>query len=85
MAFYLIKRLLATIPVMLVVAVFIFLLLRLTPGDPAAMIAGDYASEAQIAEIREKLGLNEPMLVQFGIWIGNLHTPKGSGFNKIRP
>ena len=72
MASYLLKRLLATIPVMLVVAVFIFLLLRLTPGDPAAMIAGDYASEAQIAEIREKLGLNEPLLVQFGIWIGNI-------------
>ena len=72
MGAYLLKRLLATIPVMLVVAVFIFLLLRLTPGDPAAMIAGDYASEAQIAEIREKLGLNQPLLVQFGIWIGNI-------------
>ncbi|MCP3970468.1 MAG: ABC transporter permease [Rhodobacteraceae bacterium] len=72
MVFYLLKRLLATIPVMLVVAVFIFLLLRLTPGDPAAMIAGDYASDAQIAEIREKLGLDEPMLVQFGIWLGNI-------------
>lgn len=72
MAYYLLKRLIATIPVMLVVAVFIFLLLRLTPGDPAAMIAGDYASEAQVAEIREKLGLNEPLLVQFGIWIGNI-------------
>ena len=71
MLYYLVKRLLATIPVMLVVAVFIFLLLRLTPGDPAAMIAGDYASEAQVAEIREKLGLNEPILVQFGIWISN--------------
>lgn len=71
MALYLLKRLLATIPVMLVVAIFIFLLLRLTPGDPAAMIAGDYASEAQIAEIREKLGLNEPLLSQFFIWMGN--------------
>ncbi|WP_146346891.1 ABC transporter permease [Falsiphaeobacter marinintestinus] len=72
MAYYLLKRLIATIPVMLVVAVFIFLLLRLTPGDPAAMIAGDFASEAQVAEIREKLGLNDPLLVQFGIWIGNI-------------
>lgn len=72
MAYYLLKRLIATIPVMLVVAVFIFLLLRLTPGDPAAMIAGDYASEAQVAEIREKLGLNKPLLAQFGIWIGNI-------------
>jgi peptide/nickel transport system permease protein len=69
---YLIKRLLATIPVMLVVAVFIFLLLRLTPGDPAAMIAGDYATEAQILEIRESLGLDKSLLSQFGIWMGNI-------------
>lgn len=72
MIFYLLKRLLATIPVMLFVAVFIFLLLRLTPGDPAAMIAGDYANDAQIAKIRAKLGLDEPLVVQFGIWIGNI-------------
>ncbi len=69
---YLLKRLVATIPVMLVVAVFIFLLLRLTPGDPAAMIAGDYATEAQIAEIRENLGLDQSLLSQFGIWTGNI-------------
>lgn len=72
MAFYLFKRILATIPVMLFVAVFIFLLLRLTPGDPAAMIAGDYANETQIAEIRAKLGLDEPLIYQFGVWIGNI-------------
>ncbi len=72
MASYLIKRILATIPVMLFVAVFIFLLLRLTPGDPAAMIAGDFATDAQIAEIRTKLGLEEPLYVQFGIWMGNI-------------
>ena len=72
MAAYLLKRLLATIPVMLVVAVFIFLLLRLTPGDPAAMIAGDYATEAQIAEIRETLGLDQSLAEQFVIWMGNL-------------
>ena len=68
MAAYLIKRILATIPVMLFVAIFIFLLLRLTPGDPAAMIAGDFATDDQIAEIRENLGLEEPLYVQFGIW-----------------
>ncbi|MGB0504653.1 MAG: ABC transporter permease [Pikeienuella sp.] len=72
MAFYLLKRLLATIPVMLFVAVFIFLILRLTPGDPAAMIAGDYANDAQIAEIRAKLGLDEPLIYQFGVWISNI-------------
>ncbi len=72
MASYLLKRLLATIPVMIFVAVFIFMLLRLTPGDPAALIAGDFASDAQIAEIREKLGLTEPLLKQFFIWISDV-------------
>lgn len=72
MASYLLRRLLATIPVMLLVAVFIFLLLRLTPGDPAAIIAGDYANDAQIAEIREKLGLDKPLVAQFFVWIGNM-------------
>lgn len=72
MASYLLRRLLATIPVMLLVAIFIFMLLRLTPGDPAAIIAGDYANDAQIAEIREKLGLDQPLFTQFFVWIGNM-------------
>src|ERR671919_2556704 len=66
------RRLLATIPVLAMVAIFVFLMLRLTPGDPAAIIAGDNASAAQIAQIREKLGLSRPILEQFVIWIGNL-------------
>ena len=49
---YLFRRLLGTIPVMLVVAVFIFLMLRLTPSDPAAILAGDTANSEQIAQIR---------------------------------
>jgi peptide/nickel transport system permease protein len=69
---YIIKRILATIPVMTVVAVFVFSLLRLTPGDPAAVIAGDYASPQDVARIRQKLGLDKPVHVQFGIWIGQL-------------
>lgn len=72
MLFYLFKRVLATIPVMLFVAVFIFLLLRLTEGDPAAMIAGDFATKDQIEEIRRTLGLDQPILEQFVIWIGNV-------------
>ena len=72
MASYLLRRILATIPVMLLVAIFIFMLLRLTPGDPAAIIAGDYANDAQIAEIREKLGLDKPLFTQFFYWIGNI-------------
>jgi len=69
---YIARRLLATIPVMAVVAVFVFLLLRFTPGDPAAIIAGDYATNQQIAEIREKLGLERPILQQFLLWIGRI-------------
>ena len=55
-----------------VVAVAVFLLLRLTPGDPAAILAGDAASPEQIAAIRSSLGLDRPIAVQFGIWLGRL-------------
>jgi len=66
---YIIRRVLATIPVMVVVGIFVFLLLHLTPGDPAAVIAGDYASPADIARIRAKLGLDLPIYIQFGKWV----------------
>jgi len=69
---FILRRLLATIPVLLIVAVLVFLMLRLTPGDPAAILAGDAASSEQIAEIRASLGLDRPLPVQFAIWIGNL-------------
>jgi peptide/nickel transport system permease protein len=65
---FVIQRILATIPVLLVVAVAVFLLLRLTPGDPAAVIAGDSATTEQIEQIRAGLGLDKPILTQFGIW-----------------
>jgi peptide/nickel transport system permease protein len=71
---FLARRLLATIPVLLIVAVLVFLLLRITPGDPAAILAGDAASVDQIAEIRKGLGLDRPIPVQFAIWAGNLLT-----------
>jgi peptide/nickel transport system permease protein len=69
---FLASRLLSTIPVLLIVAVAVFLLLRLTPGDPAAVIAGDMATTEQIEEIRTSLGLDKPIVVQFGIWFGNV-------------
>ncbi|WP_405406083.1 ABC transporter permease [Paracoccus sp. Ld10] len=69
---YILRRCLAVIPVMLLVAVFVFLLLRLTPGDPAAIIAGDMATPAQLARIREAMGLNDPLHVQFVTWVGQL-------------
>lgn len=67
---YVIRRLLATVPVMVVVAVLVFLMLRLTPADPAAIIAGDHANDQQIAAIRQRLGLDRPMLEQFVLWVG---------------
>lgn len=69
---YIFKRILATVPVMGVVALFVFLMLRLSPGDPAAVIAGDYATAEDIVRIREQLGLNEPIFVQFVTWIASL-------------
>ncbi|MBA3505878.1 MAG: ABC transporter permease [Betaproteobacteria bacterium] len=69
---YLGKRLFATIPVMAVVAIFVFSMLRLTPGDPASIIAGAAATSQEIVEIRSRLGLDRPIVAQFFVWIGNL-------------
>jgi peptide/nickel transport system permease protein len=69
---FILGRLVATIPVMGVVATVVFLLLRLAPGDPAAILAGDIATPEQIAAIRTRLGLDQPILVQFGEWIWRL-------------
>jgi len=69
---YVVRRLLATIVVMAVVALVVFLLLYLTPGDPAAILAGDAATSDDIRRIREKLGLDQPFLVRFGGWIAQL-------------
>ncbi|WP_119420618.1 ABC transporter permease [Desertibaculum subflavum] len=72
MTAYIVRRLIATIPVMVVVALFVFFLLHLTPGDPAAVIAGDDASPAEIEGVRRKLGLDLPIWQQFGIYAWNL-------------
>jgi peptide/nickel transport system permease protein len=69
---FILRRILSTIPVLLIVAVLVFLVLRLAPGDPAAILAGDAASVDQIARIRIELGLDKPIVTQFLIWAGNL-------------
>jgi peptide/nickel transport system permease protein len=74
MALYILRRLLATIPVMLVVAVLVFLMLRLSPADPAAIIAGDAATAEDVERIRAKLGLDKNMFSQFFIWLGSILT-----------
>jgi peptide/nickel transport system permease protein len=69
---YVIRRILATIPVMAVVALFVFSLLYIAPGDPAAVIAGDQATPADVERIRQSLGLDRPFLVQFGDWVWHI-------------
>lgn len=86
MALYILRRLLAVIPVMLVVAIFVFLLIRLGPGDPAVQLAGDYATPEDIQRIRERLGLNLPIHVQFFTWSGNiLQGDLGTSIANNRP
>src|SRR5215470_13562 len=75
---YVFRRLIATIPVMGVVAIFVFSLLYLAPGDPAAIIAGDLATAQDIARIHHQLGLDEPFLLRFWHWTwGVLHGDLG--------
>ncbi|MGA2056272.1 MAG: ABC transporter permease [Bradyrhizobium sp.] len=83
---YLLRRLLSAIPVMGVVALFVFLLLRLTPGDPAAILAGDNATPEQLERIRVSLGLNQPLYTQFFTWIGSLlHGDLGTSLSSNQP
>ena len=69
---YVIRRVLAAIPVMLIVSAAVFTLLYLTPGDPAYVILGPDARPEQIEELRERLGLNESWYVQLARWYGRL-------------
>lgn len=86
MAAYILHRIVSTIAVMAMVGIFVFLLLRLAPGDPAAIIAGDTATPQMIAGIREKLGFNDPLLVQFVHWaLGTLGGNLGISIFTGRP
>lgn len=71
---YIFRRLLALIPTVIVPMVLLFLLLRLAPGDPAVMIAGEDATPQQIDAIREEIGLNDPLIVQFISWVQRMIT-----------
>ena len=69
---YIIRRIVATVPVLAFVAVFVFLLVHITPVDPAVIIAGDYATLDQIAAIRSQMKLDRPLLEQFTTWTSHL-------------
>ncbi len=72
MIYFLLRKLASTAIVVAVVAVIVFLLIHLSPGDPAAIIAGDRATSDDIEHIRASLGLNEPLIYQFVLWVGRL-------------
>jgi peptide/nickel transport system permease protein len=69
---YLLRRVLAVVPVLVFVGALVFLLLRLAPGDPAVVLAGDYATPEQVATIRGNLGLDQPLPQQFATWAGQV-------------
>jgi peptide/nickel transport system permease protein len=69
---YILRRLVLTIPVLLVVGIVVFTLVHLTPGDPAAVALGPDATAAEVERLRDQLGLNEPLYVQFLLWIGDV-------------
>lgn len=73
-ALYVAKRLVALIPVLLVVSTVVFIITYLTPGDPASYILGENATPDQIERLREQMGLNEPLLVQYVNWLGGVIT-----------
>ena len=79
---YILRRILATIPVLAVVALFTFTLLRIVPGDPAAVLAGHEATLEDVEQIRNRLGLDKPLPVQLGVWISQL--ARGDLGNSIR-
>ena len=69
---YIIRRIFILIPTLLGVSIIIFLMLRMMPGDPAELLLGERATEEALHEIREHLGLNEPIYVQYGMFLNRL-------------
>jgi len=72
LAFYVGRRLLWTLPTLLLVGLLVFVLMRLVPGDPALLILGDNASAEQVAQLRASFGLDQPVPVQFAYWLGQV-------------
>ena len=70
------RRLWQLLPIIVFATFVVFSLLQLVPGDPAVVLAGDYASEQRIAEIRQIYGLDQPFVVQYGVWL--LHALEGN-------
>lgn len=71
---YTIKKILMTVPTILILAVFIFILLRSIPGDPAVLLVGDLNDPTALAEARRELGLDQPYYIQFGLWLKSIFS-----------
>lgn len=83
---YIVRRMLQTIPVMLGVTILVFLLMHLIPGDPAQIIAGESASPVQVEQMREQLGLNEPIPMQYGKFLAKIvQGDLGNSIKSSRP
>lgn len=74
MSAYIARRLLHMIPVLFMISIFIFFLVRLIPGDPASVILGDKASDETVAALRDRLNLDEPIIVQYGTFLKDALT-----------
>jgi peptide/nickel transport system permease protein len=83
---YILRRLAYMIPVFLLISLFVFFMVRLVPGDPAAIMLGQRATEENIAQLREKLRLNDPYWVQYGLFLQKLaHGDLGESLRQRRP
>jgi len=86
MIVYITRRLLLTGPSLLVISILVFLMVRMVPGDPAATMLGQFATEERIAEVRIDLGLDQPLHVQYGRWLVNmLRGDFGKSIRSRRP
>ena len=74
MARFLLTRTLSAIPTMIIVSLTIFILMRMIPGDPATLMLGDLAQPGQVEAMRERMGLDQPVFVQYFLWLGNVLT-----------
>lgn len=74
MLWYLFQRVLALLPTVLVPLILVFLLIRLAPGDPAAIILGDQATSGQVEALRHQMGLDQPLFAQFARFLGDMAT-----------
>lgn len=72
MLHFIVRRILMAVPTLFIMAVSVFALIRFIPGDPAALMLGDMADSASLSDLRERLGLNQSLPVQFAIWFGNI-------------